>query len=340
MKKFLIIGLVIASSVLWSNKVVLADEATDISSEAVLVEAVTTSAEDAQVVTSDELEDLDGVETVEPTNMPTSFGLWWQGVKETISLAVTRDPVKKAEMQLKFAEERVKLANYIAENSSDPVVQEKAAKIVAKADALMQKIEAKSGDFLANLDERKQKLLANTARHELNKEKVLNRLEDKSSLENLPELEKIKATIQEKTNIFLEKIASNENIPAEVKARITARKEAIAERQTERAEMRAENKELLDKALAGDESAKAELQAQREEQAKKREEIRNEFKEKTQELINKVQTGTVQGPAQALKELRKLHELRSQAVEAINNQMQGRNRVQNQVELVAPEVAE
>jgi len=333
MKKinFVILGLIIIFALsLFTANAVLAEEA-ELSQD-----ELTVSLDEAQALATDELESLDEVEIAEPTKVPGTFGLWWRGIKENLSLAVTFDPIKKAEKQLRFAEERVKLANFIAEKSEDPEAQAKAVKIIERANQFMEKIQARSGDLLEKVNERTEKLLANVARHELNKEKVLNKLEDRVPLEGLPELQRVKASIREKTEVFLEKIMENENIPEEVRARITTRKEAITVRQEERVELREESKELLEKALAGDEEAKIEVEAKREENRDRRKEIIEEFKDKTQGLINKARENV----PDEKKAIQELEQIKIKAINVIKDKAETiKNRVETQRRIMNNEPA-
>lgn len=310
--KFIILGLAIIFALsLFTANIVLAEEA-DLTQD-----ELAASLNEAQALATDELENLDGVEIDKPTKIPGTFGLWWRGVKESLSLVVTFNPIKKAEKHLRFAEERVRLANFIAETSEDPKAQEKAVAIIARANKFMEKIQARSEDFLEKINERTEKLLANVARHELNKEKVLDKLEDKVSLERIPDLQKMKDTIAEKTRIFLEKIAGNENIPEEVRTKIIIRKEAIAVRQEARVELREASKELFEKALAGDEEAKIEVKAKREETREKRKEIIEEFKDKTRGLINKAR----ENAPELRKAMQELDRIKTRALRTIEREV-------------------
>ena len=59
---------------------------------------------------TDTQEVLNGVSVSEQTNVPSGLGLWFRDWREKISLTLTFNPVKKAEKQLLFAEERIKIA--------------------------------------------------------------------------------------------------------------------------------------------------------------------------------------------------------------------------------------
>ena len=73
---------------------------------------------------------LEGITIQEPTKAPSRFGLFFRGIKEQVSLITTINPVKKAEKQLQFAEERMKIAEKIIASSDNAASQEKAAKMI------------------------------------------------------------------------------------------------------------------------------------------------------------------------------------------------------------------
>jgi len=279
---------------------------------------------ESEAITTDEPEILEGVEAEEPTEVPSSFGLWWRGIKETVSLITAIDPVKKAEKQLRFAEERIKIANLIAEKSDDPATQEKAAKIIEKANNFLEKIDARKEKILENMDERGQKLFENIARHRLNKEKVLEKLEDKLPIEALDKFQKMREQVRNQEEKFMEKIEANPNIPAEVKEKLIEKREAVKEKAEARLQIREENKELLQKALSGDEAAKLELQNQQQERITERKETLQKAQKLKQGLIEAFKTGDEATREQAAEELKNI---KVQGAKIIQNLIQKRENV-------------
>ena len=65
------------------------------------------------LVELEEPEELEGVELENITKVPSGFGMWLRDWREKISIALTFDPVKKAEKQLIYAEERMAIAQKI-----------------------------------------------------------------------------------------------------------------------------------------------------------------------------------------------------------------------------------
>ncbi|MFH1413121.1 MAG: DUF5667 domain-containing protein [bacterium] len=224
-------------------------------------------------------QEMEGMEVAEVEKMPTAFGLFWRNVRERISIAATLDPVKKAEKRLRYAEERIKIADYIAENSNDPKLQERAVKVAERADKFMEKVEAVQQELLDNPDKRKLILLKNIARHKVNRERALDKLESKVPAEKLEQMNIIRQRHKVRDENFMQRIEENENIPEEIKEKILEKREIIRERQEERSTIREENKELLQKAESGDEDAQKELGGK----------IRDKLEAKEMENIKKAQ---------------------------------------------------
>ena len=124
------------------------------------------------------IENLSGMDIQVSDKIPSGWGLFWKGVKETVSTTLTFDPVKKAEKRLKYAEERMRLAEQMA-NSSNPKIQAKAQKMVEKANKFMEKIEAKKDKWMNKTGERAQRLITNMATHQINREVIFDKLQNK-----------------------------------------------------------------------------------------------------------------------------------------------------------------
>src|SRR3989338_5543746 len=93
--KFLLIGLAVISLAFLSAVAVRAEStAIDDQTQALLEQSANLT---------DEPQALEGVSVAEPTAIPSNFGLWWRGLREQVSLALTFDPVKKTEKSLLFA---------------------------------------------------------------------------------------------------------------------------------------------------------------------------------------------------------------------------------------------
>jgi len=262
---------------------------------------------------SSEPEKLDGIIVEEPKSIPSGLGFWWKNLTESVSLGLTFDPVKKAEKQLKFAEEKTKLAQYIIENSKDPKLQERAQKMLDKAGEYAKKIEEKKADFINKKDEVSKRLLENIARHQLNKEKVLDRIEDKIPADKLEQFIKMREGLNGDTSKFLQNLKDDANVPQEVKDQITDRVLNIEKIQNERIIVR---KSLLDQLnewnrLNPDKDSKLEFEKLRQERAIKAGELQEELKVKRLEIINKIEGGD----KTAVEELKKLNQEQRTKVE-------------------------
>jgi len=249
-----------------------------------VVEAVVVPATDTAVVEQPVVEGvLDGITVEEVKTVPTGLGLWWKGIKEQIKVLTTLDPVKKSELRLQYAQERMNIAQKIAESSTDEKVQERAQKVVESAQNMMSKIEENKSKWLANSDERVQRLLKNVATYQLNKENILNKIEEKISADKLPKWEEMRDRMTEKGQGLLRAV-ENENMPEAVKAHLEAVKNKIEEQQRVVKEFRVEKEDLLEKAKTGDETAREELKKLQEEKKVRLEEVKQNWEVKKEEF--------------------------------------------------------
>ena len=179
-------------------------------------------------VTGDDVvsEELEGLEIDEVEDVPSNFGLWWRGVREGISLLLTFDPVAKAEKQLKFAEERLAIAQKMAEESEGEKEQERAQRMIEKANQYMEGVEERRERWTENINERTEKLIKNLATHQLRKERVISEIEDVISDDVIEEINDLK----EETLIGSKRLINaieNENISETTKALLENVKERI-----------------------------------------------------------------------------------------------------------------
>ncbi|MBU0577205.1 hypothetical protein KJ742_05465 [Patescibacteria group bacterium] len=107
----------------------------------------------------------------------SGFGLWWSGVKETVGLTFTFGAEKKAQKRLQYAEENLQMAAGLA-GSDDPETQDKIEKLVGRAQKHMNKIENTQDKWFDENSEGSQELVGNIVRHNLNRELVMDGLEE------------------------------------------------------------------------------------------------------------------------------------------------------------------
>lgn len=255
---------------------------------------------------ADEPQALKGVKVNDPAYVPTNFGLWWRGLRERISLALTLDPVKKAAKSLKFAEERVKLADYIADNSTDPKTQEKAQQVLEKANEYVKKVEERQNDLLKSTSDKVKTLISDLTSHYANKERVLEKLEDKLPPEKLGQFQEFRGQVEANQGKIMEALISNAKLPAEVKQKIEQVKNNIQTKLENRQEIRLEQKDILEKIKAGDQAAKGELEKLRQERTANAELLRQQFKDKAQEIISQLKAGA----PEAIEKLKQLNQER------------------------------
>lgn len=177
---------------------------------------------------SSTVETLEGVVIDAPKEVPSSLGLWWRGVRERVSIALTSDPVKKVERQIKFAEERIRIAEKIAEkSSSNPVAQAKAEEMIARAQTLMEQAVANKEALASTVaSTTRAHILRNIAKHQENREKILDNIEKRLPEDRKAEFEAKRAEVASSSARLLNAI-NNENIPADVREHLQAVKNRI-----------------------------------------------------------------------------------------------------------------
>ena len=210
------------------------------------------------------------------------------------------------------------IAQKIAESSTDAKVQERAQKVVETAQNMMTKIEENKAKWLANSDERVQRLLKNVATYQLNKENILNKIEEKVPADKLAQWEQMRDKMTEKGRGLLRAV-ENENMPEAVKAHLEAVKNKIDEQSQVAREFRAEKKDLLEKAKNGDEAAREEIKKLEELKKAKMEEVKQNFEAKKEEFKAGMQEKLKEGENQVRPLLKKIEDLKDRAEERLRD---------------------
>lgn len=241
------------------------DDTTDPETEEVVEE--TTEVEDSEDVVEgevesedledDDYEDLDLEET--PTEPPSNFGLWFRNVREQLSLTFTFDAAKKAEKHVKFAEERMALAELMS-SSSVPEVRARAEAMVAKATKFMENVE-KNRERWEKVKDNKhvQKILRNAATFELRSEQRLDRIEAGLPVEELERFQELRDASVARGKRLLNAI-NNENVPERVREHLQSIKDQIEVRAEERDVLKTRKATLMEEAKAGGAEARERLQ--------------------------------------------------------------------------------
>lgn len=219
----------------------------------------TTASTDVGTTTVVADDQLQGIAVEGPKSMPTQWGLWWRGAKERLTIWTTINPVKKAEKQLQFAEERMRYAEYISANATDPKRQAWAEKMVDKANKFMEKVEATKEKWQNNPEAQKRELLRNLATHQVRKEKILDKIEEKLPADKLEAIQKLRVKSIENGQRLINAI-SNTNIPTSTREHLQAVKNRVEDHLKDVREFQKQKQDLKEKIKSGDTTASATLQ--------------------------------------------------------------------------------
>lgn len=280
--------------------------------------------------------ELEGVEIEEPKEVPSGLGLWWKGLKEKVSIGLTINPVKKAEKQLQYAEERMRLARLMAaRKAEDQKTQDRIHRMIGQAQEMMEKIEARR-DRLAQLaqqnDERARRLLRNVATHQVRREVIMDKIEEKLPEEATEKWEELRERAANQERRLLNAI-NNENVPAEVREHLQAVKNRIEAHAAEVRQYRERRLELTEGFKGGDEGAKEQvkerLQELRQDRVETLRERRVNYEEKKQEKLERIEENAEAGKPTAVKKL-----------EVINKVKDLKQKIKNNSGAVAPALAD
>lgn len=285
----------------------------------------------------DDYEDLDLEET--PTEPPSNFGLWFRNVREQLSLTFTFDPAKKAEKHVKFAEERMALAELMS-SSSVPEVRARAEAMVAKATKFMENVE-KNRERWEKVKDNKhvQKILRNAATFELRSEQRLDRIEAGLPVEELEKFQELRDASVARGKRLLNAI-NNENVPERVRAHLQNIKDRIDVRAEERDVLKTRKANLMKDVKAGGAEARERLQNfyrdLKAKSAERREDVK-ERKAEVQELKAEAREGDEEAKAKLEDIKKKGQEVRANIKEKAQ---QLRSKVQERKEVLKEKAAD
>jgi hypothetical protein len=151
----------------------------------------------------------------------------------------------------------------------------------------MQKITDRKDELAKKTDEKTKKLFENVVRHQLNKEIVLEKLEDKVSPEVLEKFQEFRKQLEQKNGNILETIQNNPNLSQEVKDKIAEVMLQVQNTQKVREDFRAEQKDILEAIKTGREGAKEEFEKLREAKKQDAEILREKYKDEKDLIIEK-----------------------------------------------------
>lgn len=231
-----VLALAFVLSVVSSGTVFAQDEIAVIETDDILEAVVVDTAEEAviplednveereavEVVSEEDLMVLDGIRPVVPDKAPSKLGLFFRNIRERVTLGLTNDPVKKAEKQLQFAEERMQLAEMMEDERLREIMMEKAS-------AMMEKVEARKEIFLEKAnDEKVTRLLNNVAAHQLRREAVMDRIEAKLNPAELERFEEKRGELLDKGQALMAALESEE-LPPIVRDRVQLAADRVEE---------------------------------------------------------------------------------------------------------------
>lgn len=191
-------------------------------------DVATTISEEAVVEIEEVVVDAEETET-QITKVPSPFGLFWTDLRDSLRLAFTFNEIDKANLELQIAEEKMKMAEYVAQNVTDEAQAEKIiSKLTKKADKLYNNLEKKQEKILKSKDERKEDLVEDVVEKQERNTIRLENLEGKMPEEKLNQL---KTRIEERNKNIQEK-ALNSDISEDKKESLKNRptKEEIKEK--------------------------------------------------------------------------------------------------------------
>lgn len=203
----------------------------------------------------------------ENENIPTFWDLLWQNVKERVSLALTKDPAKKAEKQLKYAEQRMNLADIFASDAETAKAQARVKRMIRRANQLMEGIDKNKENWSEN-KEKVDELVSKIASFQLRSEDIFDKIEEKLPPETIEKFQELRNRSLEISRQLWQAFEMNE-LPEKIRDEIIETKNIIEQRVEETEQYRNSYQELQDKVESGDEDAQAELDRLQQERVSK-----------------------------------------------------------------------
>lgn len=206
-------------------------------------------------VGAEEMYDLEGLDIKQIEKVPSSISLFFKDLKERASLYFTFDKVKKAQKRLKYAEERMKMIDKLSDMANDPKVARKIDKMIKKADDFLKDIKIDDKDFLKDLGEKKDKFLENISKHRVNREIVLDKVEDRVPLEKLDKFRERRRVSEVASVEFIKNLINNDELGDDLKEVIKENSRRLRVLLKNRERTRQEVDDFLNRMKNGDETA-------------------------------------------------------------------------------------
>lgn len=163
----------------------------------------------------------------EPTILPNNPFYFLKNWQRTIKELLTFDPIKKAELKMKNASERLLEARKLAEKTNNQTVLEKATENYNKAVDKIKEATDKIKDKAEN-NPKVQKFLDKFTQQQNLHERILNKLQEKVPAKVMEKIKDARENHLQKFNQVMQKLENKEAIKEEVKQDIKNIKEKIA----------------------------------------------------------------------------------------------------------------
>lgn len=249
-------------------------------------------------------ESLSDLKIKEPGKVIGGLGLWWRNLRENIVLALTMDPMKKAEKQLVYAEERIKMAEKIIAESDSLKSEALAQKVIERANEYIKKIEEKKDKWLAKDAELGNKLKANLIAHQVRRDEAVSKIEDKLKGDAADKM----GALREKLLVESERVLTaldNSNMPAEIREQLNNVRDRI-EQHTEAVKQYREQKQEILKDTVNKDETNQKLEDLWKQRKAEMENIRLDYKVKKDDLVDKI----IEGNKEAEEKLKAIEHIR------------------------------
>lgn len=209
----------------------------------------------------------EGIEIDTPQETPSRFRLFWRELRERVSVALTVDPSEKTDKSLKYAEERLLLAERLFENAQDERSREQAYAYLEKAKTWLERMRAAQVKALEQRQDDAERLMRNQAAQFERQRRVMDRIEQNLDEEDRRRVMEFREQMIEEHRRLTNAI-SNEQVPERVREQLSEIRTRIETHAQEVREQAQKWKELVEAARSGDAEAQAELDAFKERRKK------------------------------------------------------------------------
>ncbi len=247
----------------------------------------TTSVNDTSIATEDT--EYEGIVVDEQTELPSEFGLFIRSIRERLALALTFNNNLKAERAIKYAEERMLIAEKMYEKSDGEKLRLRARRMLEIANNMMDESENKEDAALENPNEETERLLRNRAKQLERHRRIMDRLEEKATDETKNEILELREEMALRAR-RLENAINNEKIPEEIRDHLQDVKDRIEAHALEIREHIEAAKALRERVAQGEEKAEEELkqlEERRREMVKQKVEEAKELIKRRREMMQK-----------------------------------------------------